>query len=112
MPTGSKGWRRPWRWHPAARTAWSPAATTVHSSASTSPSSRAAPPRESASDGVVGERTDLERNLRLHLGDVAGTDVAPKARRLLSPRPVPPAPLRDAQRIAVKLGRLDWESAW
>ena len=60
----------------------------------------------------MGERTDLERNLRLHLGDAAGTDVASKARRLLTPRPVPRAPLRAAQRIAVKLGRLDWESAW
>jgi hypothetical protein len=32
--------------------------------------------------------------------------------RALSPRPVPPAPLRTAQRIAMKLGRIDWERSW
>jgi hypothetical protein len=30
----------------------------------------------------------------------------------LAPRPVPPAPLRTAQRIAMKLGRIDWERSW
>jgi hypothetical protein len=60
----------------------------------------------------VGEQADLERNLRLHLGDAAGGELPPEARRVLAPRPVPPAPLRAAQRIAVKLGRLDWERAW
>ena len=32
--------------------------------------------------------------------------------RALAPRPAPPAPLRTAQRIAMKLGRLDWERSW
>jgi peptidoglycan/xylan/chitin deacetylase (PgdA/CDA1 family) len=31
---------------------------------------------------------------------------------VLQARPVPPAPIRAAQRIAMKLGRLDWERAW
>jgi hypothetical protein len=60
----------------------------------------------------VGERTETERNLRLHLGAAGGGELPSQVRRLLTPRPVPPAPVRAAQRIAVKLGRLDWERAW
>jgi hypothetical protein len=55
---------------------------------------------------------DLSRNVRLHLGDVAAGDLPAAARRLLTPSRVPPAPLRAAQRLAMKLRRLDWERAW
>jgi hypothetical protein len=57
----------------------------------------------------------LERNVRLHLGEDAAratAELPQQARRILTPRRVPPAPLRAAQRAAVKLGLLDWERAW
>jgi hypothetical protein len=55
---------------------------------------------------------DLARNAQLHLG-VADPDALPRhIRRLLSGRPLAPAPLRFAQRVAMKLGLLDWERAW
>jgi len=62
----------------------------------------------------VGERTDLERNLTLHLGEAAPPpgELPREVRRALTTRRVPPAPVRAAQRVAVKLGRLDWERAW
>jgi hypothetical protein len=55
---------------------------------------------------------DLARNVSLHLGDTDETKLPRAVRSLLEPRPVPPAPLRTAQRIAMKLGRLRWERAW
>jgi hypothetical protein len=63
-------------------------------------------------DRKVRERSDLARNVRLHLGDVDAAELPRAARKVLEPRPVPSAPLRVAQRIAMKLGRLDWEHAW
>jgi len=60
----------------------------------------------------VSERSDLARNVRLHLGDVAEADLPRQARSLLEPRRVPVAPMRTAQRVAMKLGRLDWRQAW
>jgi Uncharacterized protein conserved in bacteria (DUF2334) len=55
---------------------------------------------------------DLARNVSLHLGDVDAVGLPRSVRSVLEPRPVPPAPLRTAQRIAMKLGRLKWERAW
>jgi hypothetical protein len=55
---------------------------------------------------------DLARNVRLHLGDRDAGALPPAARRVLTPARVPPAPLRAAQRVSMKLGRLDWERAW
>ncbi len=62
----------------------------------------------------MGEQADLERNLRLHLGAAAPppSELPREVRRALTTRRVPPAPVRAAQRIAVKLGRLEWEQAW
>lgn len=62
----------------------------------------------------MGEQADLERNVRLHLGAAAPppSELPREVRRALATRPVPPAPVRAAQRIAVKLGRLQWERAW
>jgi Uncharacterized protein conserved in bacteria (DUF2334) len=56
--------------------------------------------------------TDLARNASLHLGSADISTLPRAARRALTPRSVPPAPLRMAQRAAMKLGRLDWEQAW
>jgi hypothetical protein len=58
---------------------------------------------------------DLQANLSLHLGDssASGSTNAPKsAIRALSASPVPSVPVRAAQRLAMKLGRLNWERAW
>jgi hypothetical protein len=55
---------------------------------------------------------DLARNTSLHLGDVDPGALPRSARRLLSGGPVPPAPVRAGQRVAMKLGRLDWERSW
>jgi hypothetical protein len=60
----------------------------------------------------VGDRADLARNVRLHLGEVSAAELPRAVRRVLEPRPVPPSPMRTAQRIAMKLGRVDWERAW
>lgn len=62
----------------------------------------------------MGEQADLERNLRLHLGAAAPppSELPREVRRALTTRRVPPAPVRAAQRVAVKLGRLEWEQAW
>jgi len=54
----------------------------------------------------------LARNVSLHLGDADPAELPGAVRKVLEPRPVPPAPLRTAQRIAMKLGRLEWERAW
>lgn len=55
---------------------------------------------------------DLARNASLHLGGADPASLPGRARRLLSGAPVPPAPVRAAQRVAMKLGRLDWERSW
>ncbi len=55
---------------------------------------------------------DLQRNVRLHLGDLDAAALDGSVRRTLSPSRVPPAPVRAAQRVAMKLGRLDWEHSW
>jgi uncharacterized protein DUF2334 len=53
--------------------------------------------------------SDVQRNLSLHAaGAVSGTNVP----AVLRGRPVPSRPVRAAQRVAMKLGRLDWEDAW
>jgi len=61
---------------------------------------------------VAEPSADLARNVSLHLGDADAGELPRAVRRALEPRPVPPAPLRAVQRIAMKLGRLDWERAW
>ena len=61
---------------------------------------------------TVDDRSDLARNVRLHLGDVEVGALPRSVRRLLEPHGVPPAPLRTAQRVAMKLGRLEWDRAW
>jgi hypothetical protein len=64
---------------------------------------------------------DLSRNARLHLGGSAaaspgvgapGAGAGARAPRVLAPAPVPSRARRSAQRLAMKLGRLDWERAW
>jgi len=55
---------------------------------------------------------DLARNVSLHLGEVESSSLPRAAVRALTPRRVPAAPLRTAQRVAMKLGRLDWERSW
>ncbi|MFZ2050178.1 MAG: DUF2334 domain-containing protein [Solirubrobacteraceae bacterium] len=54
--------------------------------------------------------SDNARNLRLHLGEHANSNPKPPA--ALRSRRVPPAPVRAAQRVQMKLGRLDWQQAW
>lgn len=61
---------------------------------------------------AVPATTDLRRNVRLHLGELEPGELPAAARRVLTPRRVPAAPRRAAQRVAMKLGRLDWERAW
>jgi hypothetical protein len=60
----------------------------------------------------VPSRADESRNVRLHLGELDPDELPAAARRVLTPSRVPIAPLRAAQRVAMKLGRLDWERAW
>jgi hypothetical protein len=60
----------------------------------------------------VSSAADLSRNVRLHLGEVDPSELPGDVRRVLSAGRVPPAPVRAAQRLAMKLGRLDWERAW
>jgi Uncharacterized protein conserved in bacteria (DUF2334) len=60
----------------------------------------------------VPSAVDLARNLTLHLGEVEPSSLPRATVRALTPRPVPPAPLRSAQRVAMKLGRIDWERSW
>jgi hypothetical protein len=55
---------------------------------------------------------DLSRNLALHLGEASTAGVDDGVRRVLTPSPVPLAPMRFAQRLAMKRGRLEWEHAW
>lgn len=58
------------------------------------------------------EHADLARNVSLHLGDVAVAELPRQVTRMFTPRRVPSAPMRTAQRISMKLGRLDWSRAW
>ncbi|HSZ14921.1 MAG TPA: DUF2334 domain-containing protein [Solirubrobacteraceae bacterium] len=60
----------------------------------------------------VSDGADLARNASLHLEGASPAGLPRAVRRVLDPRPVPPAPIRTAQRVAMKLGRLDWERAW
>jgi hypothetical protein len=55
---------------------------------------------------------DLTRNISLHLGEARAAGLGRRVTRALAPAPVPSAPVRAAQRLAMKLGRLDWERAW
>ncbi len=58
---------------------------------------------------------DLSRNMRLHLGESAALGsarVSVDASPVLAPSRVPSLATRSAQRLAMKLGRLDWERAW
>ena len=66
-----------------------------------------ADPRVQTSD-----RSELARNVRLHLGATDPAGLSLRVRGVLEARPVPSAPVRAAQRIAMKLGRLDWERTW
>jgi hypothetical protein len=54
--------------------------------------------------------TDIERNVRLHLGDGARPRLP--ARSVMRPRRVPPLPIRAGERVLMKLGRLDWQRSW
>jgi hypothetical protein len=56
--------------------------------------------------------TDLSRNLRLYLGESQPSRTSAAATALFTPAPVPSAPMRALQRVAMKLGRLAWEQAW
>lgn len=56
--------------------------------------------------------SDLRRNINLYLGDADAPGLPRAVQSVLEPHPVPAAPLRTAQRIAMKLGRLRWEHAW
>lgn len=58
------------------------------------------------------EHVDLARNVSLHLGNVAVAELPRQVRRVFEPRRVPAAPMRAAQRISMKLGRLNWSGAW
>lgn len=60
----------------------------------------------------VSDRADFARNVRLHLGDVDAAALPRAARKALEPGRVPSAPVRGGQRVAMKLGWLDWERAW
>jgi hypothetical protein len=60
----------------------------------------------------VQNSADLERNVALHLGQARRFGPEDVDLRVLTPSPVPSALVRGAQRLAMKLGRLDWERAW
>jgi hypothetical protein len=60
----------------------------------------------------VPSSADLIRNISLHLGTLDAAGLERQATRALSPSHVPAAPVRMAQRLAMKLGRLDWEHGW
>jgi uncharacterized protein DUF2334 len=68
--------------------------------------------RSFGSPDAVSSSSDLARNVRLHLGDVPVDELPRPVRSVLEPRRVPTAPMRAAQRISMKLGRLDWERVW
>jgi hypothetical protein len=56
--------------------------------------------------------SDLARNVSLHLGDAGAAELPRAVRGVLESRAVPPVALRTAQRVAMKLGWLQWERAW
>jgi hypothetical protein len=60
----------------------------------------------------VPSSADLSRNISLHLGEVDAKGLGAQATGVLRPSTVPSAPLRAVQRLAMKLGRLDWEERW
>jgi hypothetical protein len=55
---------------------------------------------------------DLPRNISLHLGESGASGLSDREARVLTPAPVPPTLVRRGQRLAMKLGRLDWERTW
>jgi hypothetical protein len=55
---------------------------------------------------------DLARNVSLYFPDADFEEVPRVVRRALTPSKLRPAPLRTAQRVAMKLGVLEWEQAW
>jgi hypothetical protein len=55
---------------------------------------------------------DFARNVSLHLGQVPMSGLDAGVRKALTPSRVPLLPMRFAQRVAMKLGRLEWEHAW
>jgi hypothetical protein len=55
---------------------------------------------------------DLPRNVSLHLGEVGAAGLDRRVKGVLTPSPVRSPPARAAQRLAMKLGRLDWERRW
>lgn len=55
---------------------------------------------------------DVQRNVRLHLGDIDTATLPREAIDILTSAPQPMAPRRVAQRLAMKFDRLDWEQVW
>ncbi len=55
---------------------------------------------------------DLSRNLALHLGEASTDGLDESVVGVFTASAVPSRPVRSAQRLAMKLGRLDWERAW
>ncbi len=55
---------------------------------------------------------DLSRNLRLHLGETSAPDAHARVPKVFVPSSVPSKAVRSAQRLAMKIGRLEWEHAW
>jgi uncharacterized protein DUF2334 len=55
---------------------------------------------------------DFARNVSLHLGRSDAVSSSSGASSVLKPAAVPSAPVRATQRLAMKLGRLDWEERW
>jgi Uncharacterized protein conserved in bacteria (DUF2334) len=55
---------------------------------------------------------DLSRNVRLHFGESAAPGADGSVPKVLVPSPVPSIAMRSAQRLTMKLGRLEWERAW
>jgi Uncharacterized protein conserved in bacteria (DUF2334) len=60
----------------------------------------------------VPSSADLARNASLYLGDADISSLPRRTVRALTPRSIPAAPRRTAQRVAMKLGLLDWERSW
>ncbi len=55
---------------------------------------------------------DLARNIALHLDGAPASAPEDSVGKVLTPSRVPSAPMRAGQRVAMKLGRLEWERAW
>jgi hypothetical protein len=60
----------------------------------------------------VPSSVDLLRNISLHLGELDAAGLDDRVTAVLTASPVPSAPVRAAQRLAMKLGWLDWERKW